>query len=167
MARKQSVGFGRRLWVMFQRGMMGTAMLSKAAGAVVAPVLPQQAHDAWSAVSRELQSESSQGDLPQEVVDALFRAIKGSTDIEAIMRRSYLTIPEAIWPALDRFWMSRPEVLTSPAVYRTYVGMRTALSGGMPSGPVIDTLQGWIHKAHHKPGHYDHGGGNDGKPRKH
>jgi hypothetical protein len=165
MTRKNSVGLGRRIWVMFQRGMLGTAMLSKAAGAVVAPVLPQQAHDAWSAVSRELQSETAQGDLPPEVVDVLFRAIKGSTDTVATMRKSYLTIPEAMWPALDRFWMSRPEVLTSPAVYRNYVAMRSALSGGMPSGPVIETLQGWIHKAHHRPGHYDNGGGNGGNTK--
>jgi hypothetical protein len=150
----------RVLWRLFQQMLAGTAIVSKASAAAIVPLAAPKDSEVWTQVRREVEAEQKQGDLSVEVSNALGQALRGADRIDGVVRWSYLTIPNEHWAALDRFWMSRAEILTSPANYRTYVDVRRALAG-TASGFSADITHEWIQKAHHRPGHYDNGGGND------
>lgn len=140
--------------------LLGAVFASKAGAAVVVPA--QQADlqdDVWQNLRKHLQgtassSQSFDFQLPDptttpEALPVVYTAI----------RQSYLVTETSAWIALDNYWTDHPKVKASPVVFQEFLSARLSLQT-KHEGTRDEIMRNWLHNAHHKPGHYDNGGGN-------
>ncbi len=143
-----------------KHAILGTLIASKAGASVVSAVPQAQApEDNWQNLRRHLETMST----PNGAFD--FQLPDPASTPEALplvydsIRESYLATERSEWVKLDSFWTDHPKVKTSPVVFQEFLAARSSLRTHM-QGTREEVLQNWLHNAHHKPGHYDNGGGN-------
>jgi hypothetical protein len=148
------------IWQMFQKILVGTALASKATVAMIVPIQAEDNKNIWLNVRKEMESSERQSELPETISKPILEALASGIDYEQTIRFSYAALPEELWEKLDKFWLEQPELQTNNQVFQLYVTIRTPMADAFPVTQQSLTEK-WIHKAHHRPTHYDNGGGND------
>ncbi|MFY0666060.1 MAG: hypothetical protein JXQ97_15660 [Natronospirillum sp.] len=142
--------------------LISSALASKATATVIAPFSWGFGDTDWSSLYAQGDTGSDNFELRQH----LFELAKSATSRDELllnMQISYETAPIASYPAVDAFWL---EVIAERGEAELTEELLTIRSAAVNMNPVSRQtyLEEWLHKAHHAPGHYDCGGGNNGGP---
>ena len=150
----------KRVWTYIGNVLAASAVLSRAATAMGFVDPKPIDEDVWIQVRREI--EQDQRDLlPDPDFGApLVSALAAGADLRETILISYRTMPASEWPKLDAFWQGQEVIQTSAAGIQALVDVRSSLTGTHAVAPGA-LYENWILRAHHKPDHYDNGGGND------
>lgn len=149
----------KRFWRIFGNVLIASALMSRAAAALGLVEPKTFDDDIWMKVRKDVEQSQSNETIDPEFGDALLAALSSGADLRETILISYHTLPEASWTQLDGFWQNQKIIQTSAAGIQAFVDVRSSLTGShaVAPGKLYDN---WILQAHHKPGHYDQGGGN-------
>ncbi|SMY10361.1 hypothetical protein [Flavimaricola marinus] len=149
-----------RIWRFFGNTLIVSALMSRAAAAMGIVEPARIDDDIWRNLRKEIELERVPLALDADLGDALVSALEAGGDLHETILISYRILPENKWQSLDDFWQDQRVIQTSASGIQAFVDVRTSVSGS--AGVTPDELyENWILRAHHKPGHYDNGGGND------
>jgi hypothetical protein len=91
--------------------------------------------------------------------DLLEQILSRSVDLIEAAKLSYKLTPPNLWLSVDQFWLSKFELRTDPELFFKFLETRqAATSNSYLSDSTV--LENWLQKVHHRPNHYDNGGGN-------
>lgn len=149
-----------RIWKFIGNTLIVSALLSRAASAMGFVEPARVDEDIWRNIRKEIDLNQTTMPLDSQLGDTLLSVLESGGDLHETILISYRTLPEQDWPTLDNFWQDQKIIQTSAAGIQAFVDVRSSLSGATKVTP--DALfENWILRAHHNPGHYDNGGGND------
>ena len=131
---------------------LGSMVVSKASASVVAPA---SSEDVFDNLRRHLNAQDAGQTAPTDMLPDL----DSTTDIAATIRESYLGARRDEWSALDDYWSSHQAILSDPAAFQQFLAARSTLQLRL-EGDQDTIMKNWLQRAHHRPGHYDSGGGN-------
>lgn len=149
-----------RFWKFLGNSLIVSALMSRAAAAMGVLEPARVDSDVWRNVRKEIGNDYVNPGLNVDFSDALLSSVDAGGNLHETILISYRSMPESDWGQLDSFWQDQKVIQTSAAGIQAFVEVRTSLDGANAISP-NSLYENWVLRAHHKPGHYDNGGGND------